>query len=533
MSQSGLQTGRRHLVNVQGVDVRRVVSHANLTSDKMIVPRSDCNWSVLYSDCRKPSEMAAQQSQLGIAPDSENLPNFDPLKGPFSAAAAAYSPWAQSLDFLRDISKVKITGTALSPAWLKTWCETPVPGSENLVERLTHAQTEQSTKTQRLIWRSKRVVNCLVYGLPLLDQFDENTQQRFWNHLLTDVVRLGAPTDTFWQSLVSGFHPLSPRALWLRAYAIVCFDAAFKGFLLADLVQKSAYHLDQAIEKDGIMSGGSIMATLSAGADLALIANSPQVARPLGRIRQALTTLTHDSGNLVMLGEGAGEYQELLHALIGAKSAQRSAVLSSAGIAHARVENSNLWLRAPQEASIWAGICDLETDGTSLLENQAQIKSAMKFDSPLHVLSSKTKRRDEQDVVILETSATIALRGSEFHLCREMRISQQGRAIACEDSISSTGVPIFQPLVAICFALPQSCQFSVAQDGHSILILRANKSAWRLRTQFMTPSLVSIRSEEKKCNLDTTTNFIECKPESDWRKNTIRTIWTLIKEDPQ
>ncbi len=531
MRPAGSQGDSGKLVISRSNDAGRVISSAYLSSGNIVLSDAWRDNIGRLIDCRKASSAVGEQAQSGIAPKIANLTQFDPVLGPFSRPEAAHSAWAQSLDFLRDLGGVESSGIGLREAWLVTWCHSAIPKPNMLASFKTAQNIDAGTKTDRLIWRSKRVVNCMLYVLPMSDKLDDTTATKFWQNFLDDIIKLAAPTDTLWQSLKAGFHPLSPRALWLRAIAIACLDVVFPGLLLSEVTKKAIEHINGAIETDGTMAGGSIMATLSAAADLAMIAALPAISTTYTRTCQALITMRHDSGTLVMLGEGDGEYRELLDAIIGHRPKRaRSPVLSKIGIAFAALGSTNVWLRVPVDGSNWAGLCDLEIDAAAVLTNQVHTKSGISSNVPMQVVSARSKRRDERDVVILEASAIVRIANADFNLCRELRLSHEGHRIACEDIMTCQSSPSCQPKLKVCFALPYNCQLSLAKDGCSALILLENKIAWRLRADSMIPILTPTPHSMHMGKSATSGIFLEFETEFCWQRGGFRATWVLTLE---
>jgi hypothetical protein len=505
-------------------DARRVIGAAHIANGKVEIPTS---WTSLV-DLRAPSFQAKIQARSGMAPAGAGLSTFDPIEGPFSAQGASQSPWAQSLEFCRDIAQSRSGDAPTLVSWLSCWAKTP-----SNVGSFFPQNVDVSSKTERLVWRAKRVINLLCYGLPILSQFDVKVQTLIWEHLIGDIVKLGAPTTTLWASLMSGFHPLSPRALWLRALALAGVEVACPGLVQSSIVSDATAHLKKCIQSDGTMQGHSIMATLAAGLDLTMVATLPDLKDHQAKTAQALASLRHDSGNLVMLAEGDGEYTSALNMILGNEVRQKSAVLANIAIARASAGATNIWLSASVVGRRWVGLCDVEMNALPMLVNLGTANTGIMLNGDAQQSTCKVKRRDDDDHYILESTSTFTIGGAAFSFCRQIRLAKNGRQISGEDFVSALDGANFCPVKKLSFVLPQFCLTAIAPDGRSVLIVRPDKSAWRLRIEHGDLSVVEVSSQSLTGKSTSLGKIIDCTQVNAWQNGTFRTIWNFTSEDMQ
>jgi hypothetical protein len=517
---------RGHVVDCPGVDIRRAVSALYINNGRITVPR---DWVVL-PDLRLSSEVAAEQAQLGLPPTGSRLRSFDPEQGPFSLPAALDEPWAQSLDFLRDIKGLKLGEIDLTTAWIATWLETPIETQEKHAQLFSQPPTS-STKPERLIWRAKRVLNCLSHALPVVENLNHHQQRLFWQHLIFDITKLAAPTDTLWTSLTSGFHPLSPRALWLRALALASIQCAARGFLTRDIQSFAIEHLTNAIEKDGTMKGGSIMGTLSAALDLSMVQALPELAATRERACQALRTLQFANGNLVLFDGEKGNFKPLLDGLLNTKARTPSPVLSVANIAHVLHAGTGVWLQAPVAGKERIGVCEVEIEAASVLSNAGIASTSLSLVGQIQKVSSRVKRRDEGDISIIQSESTLQVRGATYQFCRELRLSRDGRKLFGNDLITASDPASACPVTKISFAVPYTCRILMAKDYSSVLIIMPTRRAWRLRCESANIMSLSAYDDLKTGINEPVIKIIECSLNKDWHKMTFSLNWSLISED--
>ena len=513
-------------VSVSGMDVSRVFTSHALYGDNIRVPSS----FHILPDFRPMSAQARADALHGIAPYTAGGHRFDPLLGPHTNETLWLTPWAQSLDFLRDIRAASIGGTDLSRAWINGWLSAKLRHSEKS-KTLFSQNLGVSSKTDRLIWRSRRVLNCLSHVLPVLTTMPSTTRSLFWQTLLDDIAKIGAPTDTVWSSLTDGFHPLSPRAIWLRAIALLGVEAALPGLLQSDLVEKSLVQINASIQNDGLINGGSIVGTLSAGADLCMLGRIPQVEPILHVVRNALASLRHRDGTLVTFGVGAADYAHLLDAVLGPGNSKPSVLLVGSGITRASVDNSVIWLRAPQNDQAWGPLCEIDVAGGSLLTNFGDANSGVLFHGPIAEIQARSRRRDEPDFILLEATGALCVQGKTYSFLRHIKTSLDGSRIEGEDFITSESDVLDGAIKQISFAIPETSACHFSNDKQSVLIVTSKQQAWRFRIQGMDIP-IEIASVTPQRNAPLVERFvIICRRSDAPNRSDFRATWQLVLED--
>ena len=91
------------VVRIDGIDLKRVFQEAYIETGHLRIPTD----FYALTDYRPPSDVAYADALKGVAPTGSALGRFDPSVGPFSLDGALICPWAQSLDFLRDIKDAR------------------------------------------------------------------------------------------------------------------------------------------------------------------------------------------------------------------------------------------------------------------------------------------------------------------------------------------------------------------------------------------------------------------------------------------
>ena len=279
------------------------------------------------------------------------------------------------------------------------------------------------------------------------------------------------------------------------------------------------------------MEGASIMATLSASADMCAIGHVPLIAPVLEKARQALATLRHDRGTLVMFGAGSGEYAGLLERVLGDVKRQPSPVLNNIGIVRVDCGPTNVWLRAPEIGQSWAGLCDVEIAGAPVLTNWGQLRSGVMFNAPIQRATGRCKRRDQHDAQILESQSDIQVAGETVSYCRYIKVSKAGNHIIGEDILSFKDVMSLHIVRQICFAFPKNCHTRVIGSGRGVEIVTQSASRWRL--------LVSNTNLEIEASLQSETedegNAPHCgvvfRPIERALVKQLKMTWELIIED--
>lgn len=513
-------------VSILGVDLKAVFQGRFLNSTTVTLPSTFHQ----LPDFRPASEQALDDALAGLPPPDTKLARFDPLLGPFSLEAVATCAWAQSLEFMRDIKTATVGETRLSPAWITTWLRHLNTHPEKAIGLFSH-EPAGSSKTQRLIWRSRRVLNCLSHVLPILPQLTAHSRVAFWQALITDIAKLGAPTQTLWAHLKDGFDPLSPRAIWLRAVASLGVEAAFPGILRPDLLEKSLETIDATFQKDGLMTGGSIVGTLSAGADLSMLTRIAAIDPNLQKIRTALASLRHQDGTLVTFGAGHPDYKQLLAAILGPGNWKPSALMVESGIGRLSVKETVVWLRAPQSHRAWGATCEIEVESGALLTSYFAANSAVHVTAPAIVSQSRCKRRDEPDCAILEATATMSVGGHSFTSLRQIRVAHDGKTIDGEDIVKPQSADSSKIVTEICFGIPKTCSWSVSKDQKSVLIVTSQQQAWRFRAQGMDIS-VRIGSDTIVNDRGSSGPYvIVCKYQIEQQSNDFRAVWQFATED--
>jgi uncharacterized heparinase superfamily protein len=491
-------------------------------------------------DFRPASEAAALLALQGTPPHGSGLARFDPLKGPFSIVGAQTSAWVQGLDFLRDIKNIASGSTQLTHAWVKHWLDDLGHHPDKSPSLFTKGQGS-SGKTERLIWRSRRVLNCLCHVLPIASKLDPSIQTAFWHALMNDIAKIAAPTQTLWASLSEGFDPLSPRAIWLRAVAVLGVEASFPGYLRQELVDNAVDSLKASIQKDGLIAGGSIIGTLSAGADLCMLARIPAIEPLLATLRPALASLRHSDGSLVTFGVGAADYVHLLHAVLGPGDWKPASLFLESGIARMSAQGTTVWMRAPQSHRASGAACEIEVDNFGLLTSFESAPSALVFTSKAQVTQGKCRRRDEPDQLVMEANAVLALSGKTFVCVRQIRITKNGRQIEGEDflrpetarqengrdDVNGQEVGVLK----ICFGIADSAACFLSRDRQSVLIVTSQQQAWRFRVQGMDIG-IEMGSDQVEENVQASKKrMIVCRYPNPMHKNDFKASWQFVSED--
>jgi hypothetical protein len=513
-------------ISVSGVDIKCAFQGRFITNTGVLLPTNIHQ----LPDFRLSSEQAREDALEGLPPFDTKLPRFDPLQGPFSLDVVASCAWAQSLEFLRDIKTASIGDAKLSSAWVTTWLLHLGTHPEKPTGLFAHGQ-DSSTKTQRLIWRARRVLNCLSHVLPILPQLTPQFRASFWRALITDIAKLCMPTETLWAHLQQGFDALSPRAMWLRAVAILAVEAAFPGYLREELLEKSLETIYSTLQNDGLMAGGSILGTLSAGADLCMLARIPRIDPSLHKIRTALASLRHKDGTLVTFGSGDPDYRHLVAVVLGPGDWKPSTLFLDSGIARLSVKETVVWMRAQQSTYAHGPVCEVEVGGCALVTSTSSAHSAAGFAAPTQVTQSRCKRRDEPDCSILEATATFNAAGGLFIGSRQIRVAHTGARIDGEDNVRPQTADRSEIVTEICFAIPKTCSWSISKDQNSVLIVTSQQQAWRFRAQGM-DICVEMRSYEPAISRASSGgHVIVCKYPLEHQSKDFRAVWQFVTED--
>lgn len=514
------------LVSVKGIDLKQVFASQELEGDFVRIPKSFHG----LPDFRPINTTSRELALKGEAPKSEELPRFDPLLGPYSIPDLGLNSWAQSLDFLRDIKGATIGPTHLSQAWLTQWLNQSRPTAQKSTP-LFSSHHEISSKTNRLIWRSRRILNCLSHVLPLASGLEPDIQALFWHSLINDIARIGAPTNTLWESLREGFSPISTRAAWLRAVAILGVEAAFPGFLRSQLVLKSLEQIEASIQSNGLMSGGSIVATLSAGADLCMLARIGGIDPTLNLVRGALACVRNSDGSLISFGAASGDHSRLLGAVLGPRDWKPAHLLLSSGIGRMACQKTVVWVRAPQSGKCHGAVCEIEVSGCSLLTSYPNQLSAVVFQSLTTVTKSRCKRRDEPDFCVLDASADFTISGKHYASVRQIRINQSGTMISGEDIIRPGAGSHTLDAKHLRFVVADACTCYLSKDKSSVLIVTSQQQAWRFRAKGLDITVEIGSSNNGEAGSDVAGHIIVCTPSDINSRTDFIANWQLVLEE--
>jgi hypothetical protein len=471
-------------IAISGIDAKRVFCADYLIGTKVCVPQ---NWHPL-PDFRRANEEAYEQAVQGLTPASVGPIRFNPKLGPFSLEAISATSWAQSLDFMRDIKGAKVGGVDLTVAWTQSWLSAH---SRKLSQSkgFFGGQEQSSSKTERLIWRSRRIQNCLAHVLPILHKLDTAAQSAFWPALLNDIAKLGAPSAGLWKQLTSGFatgfDTVSPRAVWSRSITLLAVEASLPGLLRSDLIVDALDQVKRLIQSDGMFTGGSVIATLSAGADLCMLTRIVSIAPLLDKLRIALASLRRSDGSLVTFGDGLPDYRQLLSSVLGPGPWRSSPLLVKSAIGRTQVDQTIVWLRAPVSGRNFGALLEIEARGALLLGNVSHHVSGVQFRSPATIANAHCKRRDEGNQVIMEATADVLLEGRDYTLMRHIKMSLNGRSIEGEDSMIPSQISSPSGAKSVAFAIPFGCRASLSKDKCSVLIVTSKQQAWRFRAEGM------------------------------------------------
>jgi hypothetical protein len=515
-------------VTLQGVDLKNVFRTEKLDGHRVQVPLG-CH---ALPDFRPASEPALAEALLGVPPQGSGLTPFDPLIGPFAQDGASTSAWAQSLDFLRDIRTASIGSNKLLPIWVAGWlacAQKPTERSGLFFASTTH----QSTKTDRLVWRARRVLNCFSHILPSLHKFEPEVQHQFWQVHMSDIAKIAAPTDTLWASLKNGFDPLSPRAMWLRAIALLGVEAAIPHIIKADLIDAAIGQVEASIQKDGLFAGGSIVGTLSAGADLCMLTRIPAIDPCLQRVRTALANLRHKDGKLVTFGTSAADYVQLLTSVVGPGQWRPANLFLDTGIVRKSAGRTVAWLYAPRAQSPWGPICALEVGGQCLVTSLATARSGPVLNDTIEAVSFKCKARDEPDHFILEINSTISHSGKNHLNLRQIRLSKTGKHVDGEDIFKSDSTRGNLTVQNLTFVIPSSCSCHMSKDGKSVLIVTSEQQAWRFRCDNLDIGVEPRPERTLKDGVPQRQHIVVCKPFDRKPSNDFRATWQFVLEDSE
>lgn len=415
----------------------------------------------------------------GRTPFRTGLGSFDPYLGPFVLPAALSHSWAASFEFLRDLSPSYGDLVPILELWLDQWFIRQNQEPQSSVVRWKAAPNGPS-RSDVLIWRGRRVINWLAHLLPLMQEFSPGLQAKIWHALLADIARLIEPDRGFLATLTSGWEPLSRRAVWTRASAILSVCGSAPGLLRHATFVEALERVEQLIAPDGMFADGSPLGTLSAAADLAMLTRVVEVEPINQRVRQALITLQRANGSLVTFNKQRG-YGGLVESVLGPGRWRRSSILKTGNIGLIEAGSSRLWMRTPVGLSESGPICEIEANGCELVSSGPSGLSALMFDRSIAMSNPQIRRRDEDGRALLESKSTFEVDGHRHSCIRTVTIRQDGKLIQGEDALFSGASGARVQVVGLQFDLGEGCDPVISRDGESILIRTPARQAWRFR----------------------------------------------------
>jgi uncharacterized heparinase superfamily protein len=458
-----------------GHDLRTLFEPGVFTDDGSLVPR---HWHPL-PDFRASVHEEGLELLQGRTPARTGLGSFDPFVGPFSLPSALSHSWAASFEFLRDLSPSYGDLMPILELWLEQWFTRQTQEPQSGLAKWK-ATSSGPSRSEVLIWRGRRIINWLAHLLPMIQAFSPKLQGKIWHALLADLARLIEPDRSFLANLASGWEPLSRRAVWTRAVAILGVSGSAPGLLRRATFDEALERVEELIAPDGMFADGSPLGTLSAAADLAMLTRVIE-AEPINqRVRQALATLQRANGSLVTFNKQHG-YGGLVESVLGPGRWRRSSILKTGHIGLIEAGSSRLWLRAPMGPSDIGPICEVEAQGVELISCSASGLSALMFERSVSMSDPQIRRRDEDGQALLEGRSTFEVEGHRHSCIRTMTIRHDGRQIRGEDAVfSGVNGPRVQVL-GLLFDLGEGCSPVPSRDGESILIRTSARQAWRFR----------------------------------------------------
>jgi uncharacterized heparinase superfamily protein len=415
----------------------------------------------------------------GRTPSITGLGNFDPFLGPFSLPSALSHSWTASFEFLRDLSPAYGDLVPILELWLDQWFIRQTQEPQSGLAKWKAASIGPS-QSELQIWRGRRIINWLAHLLPMMQAFSLKLQTKIWCELLTDIARLIEPDRGFLAGLARGWEPLSRRAVWARASAILGVSGSAPGLLRQATFEEALDRVEELIAPDGMFADGSPLGTLSAAADLAMLTRVVE-AEPINqRIRSALATLQRSDGSLVTFDKQGG-YGGLVEAVLGPGRWRRASILRTGHIGFIEAGSVRLWLRAPTGQSEAGPICEVEAGGAELISCSPSGLSALMFDQKVAVVGQQIRRRDEDGQALLEATATFEVDGHRHACVRTVKVRDDGKLIHGEDVLLSSANGARLGLRGLMFDLSQGCCLAPSRDGESVLIRTLARQTWRIR----------------------------------------------------
>ena len=477
-----------------GLDVGSWLQSLGKKKVNLVIPD---HWYRLV-DVRPASQSEGEALAQGHPPSRSGLDRFDPALGPFSIPASFDTLWSASFEFLRDISALEEDFVAILDAWLPHWFEGQTRTTPTWYFLSKSDQSHLSPNDQ-MICCGRRVLNWLAHLLPVTRKLSPALQTKVWTCFLADVRRVCEPDHGWWEQLIAAFVPKSRRALWMRACAILGVEVCAPGMLKQDLVQEALTQARDLIGSDGMFVDGSVLGTLSAAADLAMLTKIEAIEPIFDRAAQAIATLRRSDGSLVTFG-GLQGFRGLADAVLGTIDWRRSPILKTGSIGFVEAGSSRLWTRFPSGTACHGPICELEWKGHTLLTSLETQVSALVLDNPAHLSTTQTRRRDEEGKITLEAKGLMESRGQSFNCIRTLTISADGTSIEGQDGFFATPGDFVPQTAHARFVLGPNCHTIISKDGQSALIQLPKGEAWRLRALGLQISLERLDNPSKNSN---------------------------------
>jgi uncharacterized heparinase superfamily protein len=459
-----------------GHELRRLFEEGVFNDDGLLVQRQ---WHPL-PDFRLSVQDVGLELLQGRTPAHTGLGNFDPFLGPFSIPSAINQCWTASFEFLRDLSPSYGDLIPILELWLDQWFIRQTQEPQSGLAKWKAASSGPS-RTDALIWRGRRVINWLAHLLPLMPALSPNLQGRIWHGLLVDIGRLIEPDRRFLASLAGGLEPLSRRAIWTKAFALLGVSSSAPELLRQATIAKALDRVEELIAPDGMFVDGSPLGTLSAAADLAMLTRVVEADPVNQRVRQALATLQRSDGSLVTFSKQRG-YGGLVKSVLGPGRWRRASVLKSGHIGLIEAGPVRIWMRTPSGPSETGPVCEVESGGVELFSNSSFGLSALMFDRSLQMFDPQIRRRDEDGQALLESKVSFEVDGHLHSHVRTMKISRNGRFISGEDALFARVSGARLQSLGLLFDLGEGCIAVESRDGQSILIRTPMRNTWRFRS---------------------------------------------------
>jgi hypothetical protein len=300
--------------------------------------------------------------------------------------------------------------------------------------------------------------------------------------------------------------------------------------LKQDLVEEALACTSDLIGPDGMFADGSVLGTLSAAADLAMLTKIGAIEPIFDRAAQALATLRRSDGSLVTFGGQYG-FRGLVEAVLGARDWRRSPVLKTGAIGFVEAGSSRLWTRCPSGIGYHGPLCELEWMGHTLLTSLEAQVSAIVLVDPVHLSNSQTRRRDEENKVTLEAKCRMESRGRSFSCVRTLTISADGTSIEGQDGLFATPGTFVPQTAHACFVLGPNCHTIISKDGQSALIQLPQGEAWRLRAYGLQFSLERVLNPSNSSNQRSINKLLVCSVGDHLMRQDMVIRWQLQLED--